>query len=174
MAESFLGEIRLFGFRFPPRGWATCSGQLVSQPQNTALFALLGTDYGGDGRSTFGLPDLRSRVPVGQGQGPGLSPYTVGQMGGAESVALIPGELPSHTHSALGTAGGGDALVPTGNVWAADAAGGSAPYSSAPSDVELSPGAIGYTGGNLGHENRSPYLCLNFCIAMQGIFPSRD
>jgi microcystin-dependent protein len=173
MAESFLGEIRIFGFNFPPRGWAFCAGQLLPISQNTALFSLLGTYYGGNGINTFALPDLRSRVPLGQGQGPGLSQYVVGETGGAETVTLVAGELPSHTHLASGSTSKGDSLVPTGCVWSADA-GGSAPYSSGAPDGYLSPQAIGFTGGNQAHENRPPYLVLNFSIALVGIFPSRN
>ena len=173
MAESFLGEIRIFGFNFPPRGWAFCNGQLLSIQQNTALFSLLGTFYGGNGIQTFALPDLQSRVPIGIGQGPGLSPYVIGETGGVEAVTLTTGELPSHNHLAAGSTSKGDSLVPTNCVWSADA-GGSAPYSSATPDGYLSPNAIGFTGGNQAHENRPPYLALNFSIALVGIFPSRN
>ena len=173
MAESFLGEIRIFGFNFPPKGWASCVGQVLSISQNSALFSLLGTFYGGNGVNTFALPDLRSRMPLGMGQGPGLSDYAIGEQGGVEAVTLIAGELPSHNHLAVGSTSKGDSLVPTGCVWSADA-GGSAPYSSAAPDGYLSPNAIGFTGGNLPHENRPPYLALNFSIALTGIFPSRN
>ena len=173
MADSFLGEIRIFGFNFPPKGWATCSGQLLAISQNTALFSLLGTFYGGNGVQTFALPDLRSRVPLGMGQGPGLSNYNIGEVGGVEAVTLLASELPSHNHLASGSTSKGDSLVPTGNIWSADA-GGSAPYSSGAPDGYLSPNAIGFTGGNQPHENRPPYLALNFSIAMVGIFPARN
>lgn len=173
MAESFLGEIRIFAFNFPPKGWATCDGQILSIAQNTALFSLLGTFYGGNGVNTFALPDLRGRTPVHMGQGPGLSPYVLGEKGGAESVTLLQSELPSHTHPAAGNSGPGNSLVPTGCVWAADA-GGSAQYATTEPDVTLSGYAVGVTGGNQPHENRPPFLTLNLCIATIGIFPSRN
>ncbi len=173
MADPFLGEIRIFGFNFPPKGWAFCEGQLLPISQYQALFSLLGTFYGGNGVNTFALPNLQSRVPIGIGQGPGLSPYVIGDTGGVEAVTLTTGELPSHNHLASGNSGKGDSLVPTNCVWSADA-GGSAPYSSATPDGYLSPNAIGLTGGNQPHENRPPFLALNFSIAMAGIFPSRN
>ena len=174
MADPFVGEIRLLGFNFPPYGWGFCDGSLVSIEQNQVLFALLGTTYGGDGVTTFALPDLRSRVPLGQGQGPGLSPYVIGQTGGQETVTLTQGQLPSHSHAAVGTNGGGDAIAPTEKVWSADAAGGIAPYSSAAPDVTLAPAAVSLTGNNFPHENRPPSLTINFSIAFFGIFPSRN
>ncbi len=174
MAEPFLGEIRLFAFNFAPVGWAFCSGQLLSISQNTALFALLGTFYGGNGVNTFALPDLQSRIAVGQGQGAGLSPYVIGQAGGSEGITLAESEMPSHTHLASGNQGGGNSLVPTECVWSADAAGGSAPYTNAAPNVNMSPNAINAAGGNQPHENRQPYLAISYCIALHGIFPSRN
>jgi microcystin-dependent protein len=174
MAEPFLGEIRTFAFNFAPVGWAQCDGQILPIDQNAALFALLGTFYGGNGIQTFALPDLRSRVGVHVGRGNGLSPYNIGDVGGQEGVTLTEGELPAHTHLAGGNQGGGNSLVPTECVWSADASGGSAPYSNAAPNVNMSPNAIGITGSNFAHENRQPYLALNYCIAMQGIFPSRN
>jgi microcystin-dependent protein len=174
MSEPFIGEIRIFGFNFPPLGWAFCDGQLLPISQNTALFSLLGTFYGGNGVQTFALPDLRGRVAIAFGQGNSLSPYNIGDVGGAESVTLNENQLPAHSHIAAGSQGGGNSLVPTDCVWSADAAGGSAPYSNAAPNVSLSTNAIGTTGQNLPHENRPPFLALNFCIALQGIFPSRQ
>jgi microcystin-dependent protein len=174
MADPFVGEIRLLGFNFPPSGWAFCDGSLLAITQNEVLFALLGTQYGGNGVTTFALPDLRSRVPVGQGQGPGLSEYVIGELGGQEAVTLTQGQLPSHSHAAVGTNGGGDAVAPIEKVWSADAAGGIAPYSSAIPDVQLAPSAIGFTGSGFAHGNLPPLLAINFSIALFGIFPSRN
>jgi microcystin-dependent protein len=174
MSEAFLGEIRIFGFNFAPYGWATCDGQILPLSQNTALFSLLGTQYGGDGRSTFALPDLRGRVPVAQGQGPGLSNYAIGGTGGVESVTLTTSELPPHTHQAMGSTADGNQYDPSGAVWAQDTAGGSQPYGSAVPNVLLAQTAIGITGGSQPHANLQPYLVANFCIAMVGIFPSRN
>src|SRR5262247_1539362 len=114
MSEPFLGQIQPFGFNFAPTGWATCDGQILSIAQNTALFSLLGTTFGGNGQTTFGLPDLRGRVPIGQGQGPGLANYTLGQTGGQETVTLITSQMPQHTHSLVGVTEAGDTNVPTG------------------------------------------------------------
>jgi microcystin-dependent protein len=177
MAEPFLGQIQAFGFNFAPVGWATCDGQLLSIAQNTALFSLLGTMYGGNGQTTFALPDLRGRVAVHQGQGPGLSNYQVGESGGTESVTLIQNQLPLHTHSAAGSSNPADQASPSGVVWAApvDSTGaGGAGYTQAAPNVTMANGAIGMAGGNQPHPNIQPYLCVNFCIATQGIFPSRS
>lgn len=174
MAEPFLGEIRTFGFNYAPRGWAQCNGQLLPISQYSALFALLGTQFGGDGVRTFRLPDLQGRVGINQGQGPGLSFRSMGEAGGAESVTLQVSQLPAHTHPAIGSSAGGDSLTPSGSVWAPDAAGGSAPYSTGTPDVALAAQAIGPAGSGLPHENVQPYLVLNFCIALEGIFPSRN
>ncbi len=174
MSEPFLGEICFFGFNFPPHSWASCNGSLMSISQNTALFSLLGTMYGGNGIQTFALPDLRGRVALGSGQGPGLSPYSQGDFGGSESVTLTTSQIPSHTHSAACTSSGGDSLTPAGKIWAKDTAGGSAPYSSGAPNGTMSAAALGATGGGGGHSNLQPYLSLNACIALAGIFPSRN
>ena len=166
--DAFLGEIRIFGGNFAPVGWALCQGQLLSIAQNTALFSILGTTYGGNGIETFGLPDLRSRVPLGWGQGPGLTLYNEGDTGGVESVALTDAQLPAHTHTAAGSSQARTTSSPSGAVPA-----GGGYYTAAP-NVSLSPSAIGATGGNQPHENRQPFLALNFIIALQGIFPSRS
>ncbi|MBV9671812.1 MAG: phage tail protein [Verrucomicrobia bacterium] len=173
MAEPFLGEIRLFGFNFPPTGWAPCDGRLLSIAQNTALFALLGTSYGGDGQTTFGLPDLRSRVPINQGAGPGLSFYTIGQAGGVEQVSLSPAQIPTHNHSFACQTAGGNAQTPKGNFLAVDASGLTALYSTT-ENATMAPAAVSNTGQNQGHTNLQPYLVLNFCIALAGIFPARQ
>lgn len=173
MAEPFLGEIRTFGFNFPPIGWALCNGQLMSISQNTALFSLLGTFYGGDGIRTFALPDLQGRVGIHMGTGPGLSTYVIGEQGGTENVTLLENEMPAHNHVVAANSGGGNSLVPTSCVWSADASGGSAPYSSNTPNTSMVANAIGTAGGNQPHSNLQPFLALNYCIALAGIFPSR-
>jgi len=173
MAEPFLGELRLFGFTFAPQGWAFAAGQILSIQQNTALFALLGTTYGGNGTTTFALPDLRGRVPVAFGQGPGLTPYVQGEVLGAESVTLLQTEMPAHSHTVNATSAKGNQPSPISHYPAADAAGVTAEYSAAANGV-MNPGMIAPTGGNQPHENRQPMLVLNWCIALQGIFPSRN
>lgn len=170
--EPFLGQIQAFGFNFAPRGWATCSGQLLAISQNTALFALLGTYYGGDGRTTFGLPDLRGRNMIGAGQGPGLSPVNIGEKSGYENVTLTLGNLPPHNHPVkveVNTANGEES---TSTMFLAS-------HASAFSDSQT-PGAVlsgvslGNTGSSQPFSNRDPYLGMNVCIALQGIFPSRN
>ncbi len=169
MAQPFLGEIRPVGFNFAPRGWALCEGQLMPISQNSALFQLVGTIYGGDGQSTFGIPDLRSRVPVGQGAG-----YVMGQTGGVENVTLSVNQLPAHNHAASGTNNAGIHAAPGGNVWATDASGATAEYEVSSSiDGAMHPSAITSTGGSQPHPNLQPYLPVNFIIALQGIFPSQ-
>lgn len=164
MAEPFLSEIRIFSFEFAPRGWAQCNGQLLPINQNQALFALLGTTYGGNGQTNFALPELRGRVPMHVGAG-----LTLGQRAGEEVHTLTLNEMPSHTHQVLASANGPTVTPPTGNFWATNT--GFTPYATA-ADTNLSPQAVGNTGGSQAHENRSPYLTLNYCIALQGIFPS--
>lgn len=176
--DPFVGEIRAVGFNFAPRGWALCQGQLLPIAQNTALFSLLGTTYGGDGRTTFALPDLRSRLVVSPGQGPGRSNYTLGQASGTETVGLLSQHVPAHTHGLTGVAvrvNGGTANVasPAGTLLAATE---ELHYSSG-SSVEMATGIINGTaqvvGGNAGHPNLMPYLAMSYVIALQGIFPSR-
>ncbi|WP_156254147.1 phage tail protein [Pseudactinotalea terrae] len=168
--EVYLGTIQLFGFSFAPRGWAICNGQLLSIAQNSALFSLLGTYYGGDGQTTFGLPDLRGRAPLGQGQGPGLSPYSIGQVGGQEQVTLLSSQMPPHGHG-VAAATAATSKSPSGNLPAV-ATGGAAYGTSA--SQSMSPAMVQPNGGGQPHENRPPYLVANWCIALQGIFPSRD
>jgi len=177
MAEPFVGEIRAFGFNFAPRGWAMCNGQILSIAQNTALFSLIGTFYGGNGTSNFALPNLEGQVAVHQGQGPGLSDYVLGEQGGVDSVTLFDSEIPSHSHNALAVAAKGTSAEPTDGFWAeAAAARGSVPsYSDqTASPVSLNPSAIGTGGGSQPHENRPPLLVVNFCIALQGVYPARN
>jgi microcystin-dependent protein len=180
MSEPFMGEIRMVGFNFAPSGWAFCQGQLVSISQNSALFSLLGTTFGGDGQVTFGLPDFRGRSPVGMGNGANLSPITQGERGGSENVALVTGQMPMHTHIVQVA---GVATEPantpstTNNVLGASGGGqGNATiWSSALSDpIALAPTQVGPAGGTLPVPIRNPFLGTNFIIAMEGIFPSRS
>ncbi len=165
MSTPFLGEIKIFSFNFPPKGWAFCNGQLLPINQNQALFSLLGTTYGGDGQTNFALPNLQGRVPFHIGSG-----FTQGQSGGEENHTLILPELPAHTHSPVGSSNAANAVSPTGNVWASLNSGA---YSATP-NTTLNPASVTNTGGSQPHSNMSPYLVLNFCIALQGIFPSRN
>ena len=171
MSEPFIGELRLFGFNFNPKGWATCAGQILSISQNTALFALLGTTYGGNGQTTFALPDLRGRVPISQGQGPGLSNYSIGQVGGTETVTLTSVNLPAHTHQVRATTEDANSAQPGNNLPAAVGAGA---YGSQAADTTMSAAMIAPAGNNQPFNNVQPYLTLNWCIALEGIFPSRN
>ena len=178
MSDQFVAEIRIFPFNFPPTGWAFCNGQLMPISQNTALFSLLGTTYGGDGKSTFALPDMQGNAPMQPGQGQGLSLRDLGEVSGVESITLLESEIPSHSHG-LGVA----ALVASDNVpnggvpnVLARAASGLSPYvpgSPVPALVTMNTQSILPAGGGLPHNNMQPYLTLNFCIALQGIFPQR-
>jgi microcystin-dependent protein len=170
MSDPFLAELRLSGFNFPPRGWAFCDGQLLPINQNQALFALLGTVYGGNGLTTFALPDLRGRVPVGFGSGPGLSERTLGEVGGHETVTLASNQLPAHSHALTATTDLASDSSPAGGLLAGGGSYG--PPGSAL--VELATGAIGASGGDQPHDNMQPYLVLNWIIALVGIFPSRN
>ncbi len=164
MAEPFLSEIRIFSFNFPPRGWAFCNGQLLPINQNQGLFSLLGTTYGGNGTTNFSLPNLQGRSPIHEGVG-----NTLGQIGGAITHSLTIAELPTHTHKAIGTSAVQNTLVPTNNFLAASTP--SSFYSGTP-NVAMLPNTISNTGGSQSHNNMQPSLVLNFCIALQGIFPS--
>jgi len=177
MANPFLGEIKLFSFNFAPRGWGMCNGQLMAINQNQALFSLLGTTFGGNGITTFGLPNLRSRVSIGIGQGPGLQNRNWGDVLGEEAHAVTINELPPHIHSvachnAVDNSTG--PTTPAGHFWTKEN-NGDAPYSSTANGLAaMHPSAIGNTGGNQPHLNIQPFLVVNFCIALQGIFPSRN
>lgn len=163
MAEPFMAEIRIMSFGFPPKGWALCNGQLMQINQNQALFSLLGTTYGGDGRTTFGLPNLQARVPVHVGDG-----LTLGEVGGEAAHTLTLAEGPQHPHTAMASSDNGSTVVATGNVLAA----ANNLYTAAQQLTPLLPGTVTPVGGSQAHENMAPYLTLNFCIALQGIFPS--
>jgi len=174
MQDPWLGEIALVAFNFAPQGWAFCNGQLLSIAQNTALFSLLGTTYGGDGQTTFALPNLQSRVPVHFGHGTGLSPFTMGQTAGVESVTLQTAQIPAHTHSYAPQAStaGGSAVSPAAALWA-ESGSGDTIYQKGTSNATMAPQTLGNTGGGQAHENRQPLLALNYIIALVGIFPSR-
>jgi len=176
MSEPFVGQINMFAGNFAPRGWAFCSGQLLAISQNTALFSLLGTVYGGDGQTTFALPDLRGRVPIHPGTGVGLSPRSLGETGGAETVALAESQLPSHTHTATPKCNSGVAnqQSPVGNVPAVEAAGVTATYSDQGYNADMATWLTDAAGGSQDHDNMPPFLAVNFIIALQGIYPSRD
>jgi microcystin-dependent protein len=180
MSQPFLGQIALFPYTFAPRGWALCQGQLLSISQNTALFSLLGTMYGGNGQTTFALPDLQGRVPISAGQGPGLSSYTQGEEGGVETVSLLASENASHNHALNVTTDNGTVVTASGNQLARPFSGSRSSantgliYSAAAPNTSLAPNALSITGGNLPHNNIQPYQCLNYCIALQGIYPARN
>jgi microcystin-dependent protein len=166
MSEPYLGEIKLSSFNFPPRGWAFCNGQLLPINQNQALFSILGTQYGGDGRVNFALPNLQARMPIHQGAG-----YTVGSRGGEAAHTLTINEMPTHLHVAQArTEASSPGTSPSNAVWAANAK----PAFAAAPDTVMNPTAVTNAGGNQPHENQPPYLVLNFIIALQGIFPSRS
>jgi len=175
MTDPFLAEIRMFGGNFAPTGWALCNGQLIPISQNTALFSLLGTNYGGDGRVTFGLPNLMGAAPMQQGQGAGLSTRSLGETGGVPSVTLLTSEMPAHTHQVNALDAGGDVTTPNNALWASALLGrvGTNMYSSAAPNQMMNPMTTGITGGSQPHNNMPPYLCVSFIIALQGIFPQR-
>jgi microcystin-dependent protein len=175
MSNPFVAEIRIFAGNFAPTGWATCDGQLLPISQNTALFSLLGTTYGGDGKSTFALPNLQGSAPLQQGQGPGLSLRDLGEIGGEQTVTLLQTEMPAHIHTAVAAAGAG-LPDPTNNAWASGAKGFGNIYSPSvqANNVQMNPFALSIAGGNLPHNNMMPYLCLTFIIALQGVFPPRS
>jgi microcystin-dependent protein len=171
MATPFIAQISLFAGTFAPRGWMFCNGQMLSIAQNTALFALIGTTYGGNGQTTFALPDLRGRVPLGTGLGPGLSNYSLGQQSGTETVTLLSTQIPAHNHAlqastaAPSTPTPANASLPTGS---------SRIYAAGGASQTLNPTSIGSAGGSQPHPNMQPYLALNYIIAVEGIFPSRN
>jgi microcystin-dependent protein len=168
MSDPFLAEIRVMPYNFAPSGWAMCNGQLMPISQNPALFSLLGTNFGGDGRASFGLPNLMGSYAMGQGAGQGVSPRTVGEQTGVAQVSLTPDQLPSHTHALMG-GGAGTATSPAGASM-----GSAAPYRPSGVAANMAAEVISPTGTSVPHENRQPYLALMFCIALQGIFPPRS
>ena len=174
MSSPFVAEIRIFAGNFAPTGWATCDGQLMPISQNTALFSLLGTTYGGDGKSTFALPDMAGNAPMMWGQGAGLSLRDLGELGGEQSVTLLQSEIPLHTHQAVGNAAAGAANSPANATWASMSVLRQATniYSASAGSI-MNPLAGGIAGGSLPHNNMHPYLVLTFIIAMQGVFPPR-
>ena len=171
--DPFLAEIRIFAGNFAPTGWATCDGQILPITQNTALFSLLGTTYGGNGTSTFALPNLQGRVPVHPGQGPGLSAYSLGQSGGVESVTLLASEMPQHAHGLVANSALGEASGPANNVHGLASAGNAIYATSAP-NTPMNPAALDPTGGGQPHNNMQPYQVLTYIIALQGVYPPRN
>jgi microcystin-dependent protein len=172
MADPFVAEIRIFPFNFAPKGWAFCDGQILPISQNTALFSLLGTTYGGDGKSTFALPDLQGSVPLHPGQGQGLSLYDLGQTGGTETVTLLQTEIPFHTHNVTaGAQDPADQPGPANNFFAISNNGFA--YAASGAITQTNVATLAPAGGGLPHNNMMPYLTLNFCIALQGVFPAR-
>lgn len=173
MSEPYLGQITMVAFNFAPRGYAECDGQIVQISQNQSLFSLLGTTYGGDGRTSFALPDLRGRTPVHFGNGTGVPPYSLGQRGGTEAVALSTGQMPAHRHGLRASNDAPSSDSPDGTLPARTEA---AAYSTASgaSTVAMAPGAIGSNAGGQPHANMQPFLTITFCIAVQGVFPSRN
>ncbi len=172
MSEPFVGEIRVFAFSFAPTGWALCNGQLLPIQQNAALFSILGTTFGGDGRTNFALPNLQGNVVVDAGAGAGLTPRAPGSAGGTTAETITTQTMPSHTHPANCNSGNGNQVAPGGNFWAAET-GGTSVYSGS-ANAQMAAGALGTTGGAQSHSNLQPYLVLNYCIALQGIYPSRN
>jgi len=166
-----MAEIRIFPFNFAPQNWAFCAGQLMPISQNTALFSLLGTNYGGDGRSTYALPNMQGNTPMHPGQGPGLSQHDLGEQSGSQTVTLQQFEIPQHTHQLMAATLNSQSTSPTNN-----SLGRGNPvrvYTTSGSTVQMNVNSIGFVGGNLPHNNMMPYLTMNFCIALQGVFPPR-
>jgi microcystin-dependent protein len=173
MADPFVAEIRIFPFNFAPKGWAFCNGQLLPLSQNTALFSLLGTTYGGNGKSNFALPDLQGRAAMHPGQGQGLSLHDLGESSGSETVTLLQSEIPAHTHTLRAATDVGDVIVPSPNSALALSSGGTI-YTAAANLSAMAPQALSPAGGDQPHNNMMPYLTFNFCIALQGVFPPRS
>jgi microcystin-dependent protein len=181
MSQPFLGEIRMVGFNFAPAGWQLCNGQTLAIQQYAALFSLLGTTYGGNGTSTFQLPNLQSRVPIHQGTGAGLSTYVIGQNGGSENVTLLYNNMPIHNHTVGVSTASGTVGTPSGNILGVTNGGsdrtpsaGNLDFVSSAANATLAATAVSNAGGNIPHTNIQPYLTINFIIAMSGIFPSRN
>ena len=171
MSSPFVAEIRIFPFNFAPKGWAWCDGQLLPLSQNTALFSLLGTTYGGDGKSNFALPDLQGRGPMHPGQGPGLSLHDLGETGGSETVSLLESEIPSHSHTLRATLDDADvAILTPARILAKSSAN---MYFAGAGNTSMAPEGLAPAGGDQPHNNMQPYLTFFFCIALQGVFPPR-
>jgi len=170
--DQFVGEIRLFAGNFAPKDWAFCNGQLLPISQNTALFSILGTMYGGDGKTTFALPNLQGTAPMGQGQGPGLTNRVQGSKVGTSTVTLLTNQIPAHTHTPNASTAIANLPDPTNNVWGSELPSGQKPY-AATANTPMNPLALSVTGGTQPHNNTQPYLALNFIIALYGIFPPR-
>lgn len=173
MADPFVAEIRIFPFSFAPKGWAWCNGQLLPLSQNTALFSLLGTTYGGDGKSNFALPDLEGRAPMHPGQGPGLSLHDLGETGGSETVTLLESEIPSHAHAMRAVSDPGDLADPTNRSIARAGTGNPFQTVTNANLVQMAPQTLAPAGGDQPHNNMQPYLTFYFNIALQGVFPPR-
>ena len=173
MAEPFIGEIRIFGFNYPPRGWASCQGQLLPIAQNSTLFSVIGTYYGGDGKVTMALPNLVGSIPIGVSIPGSPIAYSLGEIGGANQVSLAPTEMAAHSHIPNCNTNPAETESPVGNVWAADGASANQ-YYGLPAKAGMAPTAIQAVGSGQAHENRMPFLVLNFCIAMSGVFPARN
>ena len=175
MSDQFVGEIRLFAGTFAPLGWAFCDGQLLAIAQNDALFSLFGTTYGGDGRTTFGLPDLRGRVPIHQGSGPGLTPRAMGSKAGAEAVVLTASQMGGHTHKWEATSAAAAERTPVNNAMAETSAADIYSQSDPPqSPATMSPAMVGDAGGGRPHQNVQPYQCINYIVSLYGVYPSRN
>lgn len=171
--DPFVAEIRIFPFNFAPVGWAMCNGQILPISQNTALFSLVGTTYGGNGTSNFALPNFQGMAPMHAGQGQGLSQRLLGETAGEQTVKLLPTQLPSHNHPAMAATADG-LPSPGANTWGGALKGGKSLYAPSGTNVSMSTNAIGFAGGNGPHNNLCPYLTLNFCIALVGVFPARS
>jgi microcystin-dependent protein len=176
MGDPFIGEIRHVGFDFPPVGWAACDGRIMSISQNPALFSILGTYYGGNGQTTFALPDLRNRFAMAVGNGPGLSPHVLGEMAGSETVTLLSDQMPVHSHTPLASAKAGDVESPANASWAQPRSGRvpDKAYATGPTETTMAPQALQTAGGGQPHNNMPPYLTTNYIIALEGIYPSRS
>ncbi|MDR3719163.1 MAG: tail fiber protein [Bryobacteraceae bacterium] len=174
MSDPFVAEVRILPYTFAPYGWALCQGQILPISQYTAVFSLLGTNYGGNGTSNFALPNLQGRLAIGAGQGPGLSPYSVGETGGVENVTLTPQQLAAHNHGAVAVHDAGNTYSPAGDEWSADGANRAKIYGAAAPTVAMGANALSPAGGGQPHNNLQPYIAINYCIALQGVFPARS
>ncbi|MFQ5524659.1 MAG: phage tail protein [Thermoanaerobaculia bacterium] len=174
MSEPFTAEIRIFAGNFAPRGWAFCNGQLLPVSQNTALFSLIGTIYGGDGRTTTALPNLKGRAPMHPGRGPGLTSRRLGQRGGVESVTLTEAQIPNHTHTPRGSDTAANSNSPTNTATSRPSGRGAGWYINNDGNVNMRSGALANTGGGQAHNNMQPFLAMNFIIALVGLYPSRS